>query len=287
MVKIKKRVKNFIDNFMTVITRPEMAILPGQLAYFFVLAVIPTLTLVSLGAAVLNLSTDVIHEFLSSAFSESLAETLLSTGITGNSISLSVIVVIVVAYYIASNGASSIIITSNTIYGIKNKGYIKRQLKAFFMIFILVFLFTFMLIIPMFGDTIIDLFKFVNMDENITVQVTLIIRVLQGPILWFILFLFVKLIYTMAPDKRVDSNMVNYGALFTATLWMIVTYIYSIYINNYADYTALYGNLANLVILMLWFYFLAYVFTIGMALNYHKEENEKVLKEELKLRVSQ
>ena len=30
--------------------------------------------------------------------------------------------------------------------------------------------------------------------------------------------------------------------------------------------------LNNIVILMLWIYFLAYAFTIGMALNYRKEE---------------
>ena len=36
----------------------------------------------------------------------------------------------------------------------------------------------------------------------------------------------------------------------------------------------IYGGLANIVILMFWFYLLAYAFTIGMALNYRKEEVE-------------
>ena len=43
MNKVKSEVKEFYDNFKKVLFRPEMAILPGQLAYFFVLAIVPTI----------------------------------------------------------------------------------------------------------------------------------------------------------------------------------------------------------------------------------------------------
>ena len=154
------------------------------------------------------------------------------------------------------------------------------------MIFIIIFLFIFMLVIPMFGDKIIELVQFVNMNQEVTNKVTVIIKVLQGPITWFIIFLFVKLIYTMAPDKKISSSEVNYGAAFTTICWIIVTWVYSIYINNYANYNAFYGSLANLVILMLWFYFLAFIFTIGLAFNFHKEEEELTRKLELNLEKS-
>ena len=36
MKKIKGELKEFFDNFKKVLFRPEMAILPGQLAYFIV-----------------------------------------------------------------------------------------------------------------------------------------------------------------------------------------------------------------------------------------------------------
>ena len=67
--KIKGELKEFFDNFKKVLFRPEMAILPGQLAYFFVLAIVPTITLIGYEAALLNLSTDVIFDFIGSAFS--------------------------------------------------------------------------------------------------------------------------------------------------------------------------------------------------------------------------
>lgn len=37
MNKVKSEVKEFYDNFKKVLFRPEMAILPGQLAYFLFL----------------------------------------------------------------------------------------------------------------------------------------------------------------------------------------------------------------------------------------------------------
>ena len=88
------------------------------------------------------------------------------------------------------------------------------------------------------------------------------------------MFLFIKMIYTMAPDKKVPSKSVNGGALFTTTLWILITAVYSYYINNYANYSVFYGSLANIVVLMIWVYFLSYVFVIGMAMNY-REEQEK------------
>lgn len=273
MKKLKLELKEFYENFKKVLFKPEMAILPGQLAYFFVLAIVPTITLISYEAALLNLSTDVIYDFIGSAFSSDIASMLLATT-SSNEKGIGFFLVVIVGYFIASNGPASIIITSNTIYGEKQEGFFKRRLKALIMTFVLVLLFIFMLIVPVFGTKIIELFKFVDLNSNVTDNVSMIITFLQGPITWLIMYFFIKILYTMAPNKKVRSKNVGYGALFTTFSWVIITYIYSYYINNLAHYTTFYGGLANIVILMFWFYLLAYAFTIGMALNYRKEEIE-------------
>lgn len=273
MKKLKLELKEFYENFKKVLFKPEMAILPGQLAYFFVLAIVPTITLISYEAALLNLSTDVIYDFIGSAFSSDIASMLLATT-SSNEKGIGFFLVVIVGYFIASNGPASIIITSNTIYGEKQEGFFRRRLKALIMTFVLVLLFIFMLIVPVFGTKIIELFKFVDLNSNVTDNVSMIITFLQGPITWLIMYFFIKILYTMAPNKKVRSKNVGYGALFTTFSWVIITYIYSYYINNLAHYSTFYGGLANIVILMFWFYLLAYAFTIGMALNYRKEEIE-------------
>lgn len=270
MKRVKARLKNFYDNFLEVIRRPEMLILPGQLAYFFVLAIVPTITLISYEAALLNLSTDVLYDFIDSAFSSDIANMLLTS--SSESKGIGFFVVVIVGYFIASNGPASIIITSNMIYGEEQEGFIKRRLKAIIMTFFLSLLFIFMLIVPVFGNKIVELFTLANVSSVVTKNVSLVISLLQGPITWLIMYFFIKIIYAMAAKRKAKNIFVGYGALFTTFSWIVITYIYSYYINNFANYTTFYGGLANIVILMFWFYFLAYAFTIGMALNYQKEE---------------
>lgn len=267
---IKTRLKKFYDNFLEVIRRPEMLILPGQLAYFFVLAIVPTITLISYEAALLNLSTDVLYDFIDSVFSSDIANMLLTS--SSESKGIGFFVVVIVGYFIASNGPASIIITSNMIYGEEQEGFIKRRLKAIIMTFFLSLLFVFMLIVPVFGNKIVELFTLANVSSVVTKNVSLVISLLQGPIMWLIMYFFIKVIYAMAAKRKAKNIFVGYGALFTTFSWIVITYIYSYYINNFANYTTFYGGLANIVILMFWFYLLAYAFTIGMALNYQKEE---------------
>ena len=119
--------------------------------------------------------------------------------------------------------------------------------------------------------------EYVNLNPSTTKKIASIIAVLKGPIAWLIIFCFIKIIYTMAPDRKIPSSFVNKGAIFTSIGWVIATYAYSYYISNFAHYNVFYGGLSNVIILMLWVYLLAYIFTIGMALN-HNEEKEQLEK---------
>ena len=81
-----------------------------------------------------------------------------------------------------------------TIYGEKQEGFFRRRLKAIIMTFVLVLLFIFMLIVPVFGTKIIELFKFVDLNSNVTDNVSMIITFLQGPITWLIMYFFIKIL---------------------------------------------------------------------------------------------
>ena len=65
--------KEFIKNFYSVLNRPEMLILPGHLAFSFILSIVPILTLIGYGAAGLNLSIDFIEEFITKAFGSNIS----------------------------------------------------------------------------------------------------------------------------------------------------------------------------------------------------------------------
>lgn len=248
-----------------------MGVLPGSFAYYLVLSIVPTITLITYVASFFNVPSNFIFEFLAKALNEDIAS-LVVANFGGSNLGLKFYVSLIAAIIIASNGAASIITTSNAIYGIKNKSFLRRRLKALIMTLFLIFLIIFMLAVPVFGDKIIELIRYVNLNAKFTEQIAMVFSIIKGPFSWFIIFILVKILYTMAPDRLLESKYVNYGAIFTTVTWIIITSIFSYYISHIAVYDVFYGGLANIVILMLWFYLLAYIFTIGMALNYREEE---------------
>lgn len=279
---LKKNFKNFIKSFYKTLRRPEMSILPGHLAFFFVLSVVPIVTLISYGASYLHISVDFVSNFVSKAFSKDIAgmlKPIMSTDTLGLKFFLSLLI----GFFIASNGADSIIVTSNTIYKSDNSIYLRRRIKAIIMTLVIVMLFVFILLVPVFGNMIVDAVKFVNLNSYVSLKIEQVFRLLKGPISWFVMFMFIKIIYTMAPDRKIPSSYTTYGAIFTTILWILVTAIYSYYITHFARYDLFYGGLANLVILMLWVYLLAYIFVIGMCLNQSKEIEKLEKTGEIKL----
>lgn len=250
-----------------------MAVLPGQLAFFFVLSVVPIITLITYLASYLHVSIGFVSNFLAKAFSKDVAN-LITPMVQGTHVGLRFYFSLLIGFFIASNGADSIIVTSNAIDGTPNMPYIKRRIKAIIMTIFIVTLFVFILLVPVFGNKIIDMFRYVDINPTVTNRIAQIINLLKGPVSWFVMFMFIKIIYTLAPDKRLSSSYSNVGACFTTILWIIVTSIYSFYITHFARYDLFYGGLANIVVLMLWVYLLAYIFVIGMCLNYNYKEKK-------------
>ena len=129
------------------------------------------------------------------------------------------------------------------------------------------FSFIFILIVLAFGNKIVSFILSLEMFSDISSNVYHIFVYLKWPIAFFMIYIIIKLIYTLAPDKSVKSKTVTKGAIFTTIGWLGVTAIYSYYANNVARYDLFYGNLSNIVILMMWIYVISYIFVIGIAIN--------------------
>ncbi len=265
----KKGKKNFFERFWNAFWRPEMLILPGQIAYFLFLSVVPTITLISYTCSYLNLSNDLINTLFTNILGKDVAE-MVTPILTSTTITPTFFISLGVGYFIASNGMSSIIVASNTIYGIKDSGFFRRRLKAIIMELVIVILLLFVLIVPLLGSNIISILQYFNSNAETTSMVARILNLLNGPVSWVIIFLIIKVLYMMAPDCKIPSKSVNGGAIFTTLAWISATAFYSYYITHFAHYSVFYGGLANIVILMVWVYILSFTFVIGMAMNYHE-----------------
>lgn len=263
------KIKKFFLNVWDIMGKPEMVILPGQLAFFVILSLVPIITLIGYGASFFDISIDSVINILEANFSKDIIKQIVPI-ISGEAIDFKLLIMFCTMFYIASNGADSVIIASNEIYNIKQTSWIKRRIKSILLTFVIVTLIMFVLLVPVFGSKIIDAVDYFNIKSTLAN----VLEILQGPISWLIMFTFIKIIYTISPDKPVPTSGVNLGAIFTTIGWVIVTYIYSYWISNFATYDIFYAGLSNIAVLMLWIYFLSYIFVIGMILNHRALETE-------------
>ncbi len=271
--------RSYLLRLWKLITQPDMLVLPGQLAFFFLLALVPTVTVLAYGASLFHLSFDFLTNFMTKAFGPDISNLIMPI-VRDVQISPQFILTIIIGFYAASTGAASIIISSNQMYGLSNKSFLHRRIKALFMMIVLIFLLLFLLFIPVFGDKIVALLSFVNLNEKVTQTIAFAIKLIRGPVSWFVSFFLIKIIYTMAPDREIPSSTNTYGALFATFGFVFVTMIYSFYINHFYHSSSLYGGLAQVVVLMVWLYMLAYIFVIGIAINAQQLEKIGEIKKE-------
>ena len=90
---------------------------------------------------------------------------------------------------------------------------------------------------------------------------------LKWPLSFFLIYFFLKVVYTITPSVNIKSKTVSKGALFTTAGWTIATFVYSIYVTNIARYDIFYGSLSSIIVLMIWVYILSSILVIGIGIN--------------------
>ena len=275
-------IKSYLKRIINLITRPEMKILPGQLAFFLVLAIFPLLTLFGyIGSKMLFFVeplVDVLIRFVPENVLQIILPFVENSHITGN-----VLFFMIVGFILISNGTYSIIVTSNELYNLKNDDYIKDRVKAFFMIILLMFLFIFIFVVLAYGNIIIEKIMEIEAIASISQHVYIVFVLLKWPIAFVLIFWILKIIYTISPDEKIPSKFMNKGALFTTVCWIVTTSIYSYYVSNIANYSLFYGSISGIIVMMIWIYMLTYIFVMGIAINADEYNAYKQYKKEKKV----
>lgn len=260
------KLKKYLKEVIVATKRSEMAILPGNLAFYIVLALIPTITLIVYVASMFSISIDLVIDLINKVIPESVAEVVIGA-IAGKGFDQSVSLFIIIALIVATNGTYAVVKASNTLYKIDEKDEIKDRIKSVIILFVIILLFIFLIVVPLFGNQILNLFSNIKGFDKILKDITLFFNAIKWPVTFLVIYFNVKLIYSLSPSKRIPSTTTTYGALTTTFAWIIVTAIFTYYLNHFARYDILYGNLSSLVIIMIWVYLLCYIFVLGMAIN--------------------
>lgn len=274
-----EKVRSFFKKVIEIVVRPEMRILPGQLAFFFVISLIPLVALIGAICSSLSISLESFEVTLNQILPGKVGNILI-TAATNEGLNFNIGVFFISAFILASNGTNSIINVSNEIYKLKSKDFIRRRLKAIIMTFVLVVLLVFILLVPVFGDSIFAILQQQLSNEKLVTFLNNIYQLAKYPLSIIIIYFNIKLIYVIAPDERIESITTTKGAIFTTASWIIASEIYSFYIETFAKYDIFYGSISNILILLLWVYLLSYIFVLGLVINAGDYKNRNYITDE-------
>jgi membrane protein len=99
--------------------------------------------------------------------------------------------------------------------------------------------------------------------------------IVQWPILVGVVLLAFALIYYIAPNAEQRFRYVSPGSIIAVILWLLFSLAFSFYVNNAGgeSYSASYGALAGVAILMLYIYYTSYILLLGAEMNQVIEEH--------------
>ena len=250
-----------------------MEVLPGNLAFFFMMMIIPLLTILGLIISNLDVGKTSVYDALVANFPPNIADLIVS--ISGDSSSsIGIVVLLVSSLLLASNGTYSMIVTSNSIYGIKKSNYFMNKLKSIILLVILIVLITFLLFIPMFNSKIINFIGEITHTDMATNIYIYLYHLLKYPLLFLILFTSIMLLYRYSPSCK-DKKKVAYGAIFSSVLLIIFTWGFSIYMEYFSEFENFYGGISSILCLMIYLNLISYIFVLGMSINYAREKTLK------------
>jgi membrane protein len=98
--------------------------------------------------------------------------------------------------------------------------------------------------------------------------VNLTVHLLRWGLLWAFAVLGLDIVYYFAPaHPRVRWHWLSLGAGVAATLWLAVSGLFAVYVRMFATYDQIYGALAGVVVLLMWFYLLSLFVILGAEIN--------------------
>ena len=114
---------------------------------------------------------------------------------------------------------------------------------------------------PTIGRWIADLMGF-------GVAFTWLWNVMQWPVIAGLMLIVVAAIYHICPVRRYKRwRWVTPGSLFAVLMWLLVSLGFKTYVDNFGDYNKVYGSIAGVIVLMLWFYWSGMVLLLGGEIN--------------------
>lgn len=257
----------FIKAVMRRFTDADTPGLGAQLAYYFLLSLFPLLIFALALLPYLDITQaqllDMFREF-APGDAMSLIETTVSEVATGESAGL-LSIGILGTLWSASNGMNAIMKAFNNAYEVEEtRSFIIARGMAVVWTIVMVLIFVVALLLPIFGQQIGELiFSWFGLSDTFLTIWT----VLRFAITPFVLFVAFVGLYAFVPNVKIRFISVIPGAVFAALGWLLTSSLFSFYVGNFGNYSASYGSIGGIIVLMIWLYLSGIIILVGAQVN--------------------
>ncbi|GHU50953.1 hypothetical protein AGMMS49975_03050 [Clostridia bacterium] len=262
------KIKNFLTALFKEIGEDEIISVSSEMTYKLILSIFPFTIFAMSIIGFMNLDAEYFLQESAKSVPPQLFEVIevfvsevvdsKRPGILSLSLALSVIS--------SSSGFNAIMRGINKSYGVVDtRGFIKRRLISIYLTFIFAVLIVFATGALVYRDTLIR-HMLTGVNEN--VRTVIAIFGFTGYFLSiFVMFSAVILIYKTSCSLKIKTMYFIPGALVTVIVWTFVSKVFNLYINNFSDYSQIYGSIGSVFILMIWVNILSIALLLGSEVN--------------------
>jgi membrane protein len=244
----------------------------SELAFDFLFALFPLiLFMVTLFGLFASRSVELQNDFLSyfADFLPPLAFQLLrkiTVELAANASDGMLTFAIVTALWFASSGVNSMISAVNLAYHVHEaRSWLKVRLVALGLTFSISILLLYALFAVLVGSHFAD---WVGMKLRLQPFVVAIWKGLQWPAAIFFVLVSYSLIYVFGPDLHERRWFwITPGSAFGASVWLVASVGFRVYLHFFDSYSALYGSLGAVMVLLAWLYLTGLAFLVGGEIN--------------------
>lgn len=169
----------------------------------------------------------------------------------------------------ASSGLTAVIRSINRAYDYKeSRSFIKLKLLSLVFTVALLILLTLVFLTLVFGEVLGNkLFSLLGLG-NIFVYLWAYLRIII-PLVYMVLIF--AMLYKFSPCtskiNEIPLGTTLPGAIFTSLGWMLISIIFSYYVNNFGRYAVTYGSLVGIILLLIWLYISSVIIILGGEIN--------------------
>ncbi|ASY50380.1 YihY/virulence factor BrkB family protein [Clostridium perfringens] len=271
---MKKKSKGFLRKtviflvmFIKKIGDDDIFALGAQLAYYMVLSFIPFLMFLMTLVGFSHLNSDAVLNLLSNVMPTEAFNLIQSTviEIVDREQTGLLWISIALAIWVSSSGFKAVIKGLNKAYGVKEtRSYIKLKLISMIYTILLALIVIATLFLFVFGDVIGDFFMKVLEHPELIYYIWNILRYV---VVILIMILFFMFLYNATPCVRLGWLEVIPGAVITTLGWISISYIFAYYVNNFSNYSRLYGSLGAVFMFMTWMFITSMILILGGEIN--------------------